>query len=110
MRKPPSQAPPRPLISGGVQPNRLLVQNDPKQDSETTPLFLDPTTGEPRPAYYTTPNELSAQCAQYGHVEKTKYGALGKFSTVITFRRDELTNLPQVSLQRLCFSPGDSYA
>ena len=51
------------------------------RDQETTPLYLDPTSGEPRVAYV-APDELTAPCEKYGHVQKAKYGTLSE-STIV---------------------------
>ena len=50
---------------------------DVKQNPDLPPLYLDPTSGEPRAGYMAS-EELMARCAQFGHVEKTKFGTLSE--------------------------------
>ena len=50
---------------------------DVKQNPDLPPLYLDPTSGQPRVGYMAS-EELMARCTQFGHVEKTKFGTLSE--------------------------------
>jgi len=67
-----------------------MPQNDASRDTETAPLSLDPTCGELR-VEYTVPDDLLAQCAQYGHVEKMEFGTLSELTVVHQFHYRQLT-------------------
>lgn len=81
----PIPTPPAPLISEDsssrsdpLNPVRRM------RDSEPSPVHLDPSSGEPR-ATYMVSDALLAQCAQFGHVEKTKFGALSILAATVFF-------------------------
>jgi len=80
----PLRGPPEPLVTGGPSSEHPLSPNVVNQDRETTPLYLDSTSGEPRVAYV-APDELTAQCTKYGHVQKAKYGTLSESTIVPPF-------------------------
>jgi len=77
--KSPRQNPPEPPVS-----ERVLSKDLTQNDMERIPLFLDPTTGGPHVAY-TARDEVMAQCMQYGHVEKTKFGAWSILAAIVFF-------------------------
>ncbi|KAF9793485.1 hypothetical protein BJ322DRAFT_131576 [Thelephora terrestris] len=87
-RVPPLQHLPAPPVSRGpstlsrsdpLTPNRMPVRN-----SEPNTVYLDPTGGDPRAAYMVS-DALLAQCTQFGHVEKTKFGALSIIAAAVFF-------------------------
>jgi len=67
----PFQDPPEPAVPEDSSQKDLFLSPDLGQD----PLYLDLTTDQPR-VLYTAPDELLTQCAQNGHIEKTKFGTL----------------------------------
>ena len=81
---------------------------DVKQNPDLPPLYLDPASGEPRAGYMAS-EELMARCAQFGHVEKTKYSTLSE-SIKLSTRPAFVADSRQVSWQQLSFSPGGSFA
>ena len=78
---PPFQAPPEPLVSRGPSTRDLTTEDYKRPNLGTTSLFLYPSIGQPR-ATYQASDELLAQCTQFGHVEKTKFGAWGEFAII----------------------------
>jgi hypothetical protein len=70
-------------VSGGSPARDPPTQRHTNRDEDTTVLFLNPNTGETHVANETS-NEQLARCARFGHIEKTKFGALSELAEVTT--------------------------